>query len=108
MPKKRTASPTEKLLVLIQLIRGALETGTEQGGQQQQTVTGYLQLRKPPNRLGIPDLALGHSEQRFLIAVIAFDLPAVHIGLSERLQVEVRVGADQKRRLAVQHLGTLA
>ena len=58
--------------------------------------------------MGIPNLPLGHSQQRFLIAVIAFDLPAINICLNQRLQVQLQVSADQKRRLAVQQLGTVA
>jgi hypothetical protein len=68
-----------------EIISRALETGTEQRGQQQETVTGHLQLRKPLDGLWIPDLPLGHSQQRFLIAVIAFDLPAIKIVLNQRL-----------------------
>jgi hypothetical protein len=36
--------------------------------------------------------------------MIALDLPAIDIGLQQRLQVQLRVGTDQKSGLAVEQL----
>jgi hypothetical protein len=76
--------------------------------QQEQTVAGYLRLRETADGVRIPDLALRHAEQRLLIAVIAFALPAVDIGLHERDEIQFRIGADQKRRVAIEQFGAIA
>jgi len=51
-------------------------------------------------------LPFGDAEKRFLVAVIAFDLPAIDVGLEELLEVEVGIGADEEGGLAVQQAST--
>src|ERR1035437_218342 len=58
--------------------------------------------------LGVPDLALRDADQGLFIAMVALDLPAIHVGLQQRLQIQFRSGADEKSGLAVEQLGAFA
>src|ERR1017187_7969829 len=40
--------------------------------------------------------------------MMALDLPAIHVGLHQCLQVQFRIGADEKGRLAIEQLGAFA
>ena len=85
-----------------------MEAVSEEGGEEQQAVEGHLELGETRHRLRITHLALRDPEQGFLIAVIALNLPAMHVGLEEGFQIQLRVGADEKGGLPVEKLGALA
>jgi hypothetical protein len=78
------------------------------GGQQQQGVGGHAKGRGGFDRAGGADLRLAQPEESFFFAEIDLDVPAPDIGLDDDLRVEVFIGAEEKRRLAIQQLRVLA
>jgi len=60
------------------------------------------------DRVGAADLRLADSQQSFFFAKIHLDTPALEVGFDDRPRIEVRVGAEQERRLAIEQLGALA
>src|SRR5689334_13309376 len=40
--------------------------------------------------------------------MVALDLPTVNVGLQQNLEIELRIGADQKGGLTVEQLGAIA
>src|ERR1019366_3391895 len=62
----------------------ALKPVSQDGSQHQQAVDSYLKLRETGDGLGVPDLALRDADQGLFIAMVALDLPAIHVGLQQR------------------------
>lgn len=53
------------------------------------------------------DLPIGDTNERFFVAVITFDFPAIDIGLKQEVNREIQIRADQKSGVAVKEFGTV-
>jgi hypothetical protein len=91
-----------------QVVFGALQAVSQDGGEQQKAVSSDLKLGLPINGLRVARLRLSDPDNAFFVVVVDLDLPTVDVSLDKSFNVQARIGADEEGWFAIQELGALA
>lgn len=76
--------------------------------QQQHRIGSDLERGNRFHGIGIAHLRLAYAQQSLLLTEVDFDVPAPHVALEQRNDIDLRIGANQKGGFPVKKLGAFA